>query len=183
MKHEYRSLRIGMAAMGFGLVAAAIYLLMIIVTLARIETVSGLVPFDMRPFGYGPADASALLDALGPDGRAYYLSRQIPLDTLYPAMLALTLIAMIRWFGRSAPHSGFVRLGIMLSVGAALFDYAENIGIVAMILSWPDPPVPLVLAASTASILKSALTTLAVVFALLVGFASMRPSNADLRSR
>ena len=43
----------GMAAISFGLVGVIIYLLMINVTLAHIEGVSGQVPFDMRPFGYG----------------------------------------------------------------------------------------------------------------------------------
>ncbi len=61
-----------------------------------------------------------------------------------------------------------VRFGIALSVGSALFDYVENLGIAAMIWSWPEIFVPLVYATSSATILKSALTTLAVLLTLLV---------------
>lgn len=171
----------GVAAIGFGLIGVSVYLLMINVTLDHIQAVTGQVPFDMRPFGYGSADAAALLDALGEEGREYYLGRQIPLDTLYPAMLALTLIAALSWFGRRMPNSKLVRVGIFLSVGAALFDYFENLGIVAMILSWPDLSVQLVYAASMASIVKSALTTLAASAALLTGLLWVRLFKTDLR--
>ena len=80
----------GKIAIGAALLAASVYFTMVSVTLAHLAAVSGQMPFDMRPFGYGPIDAAMLLDALGADGREYYLSFQIPLDTLYPALLALT---------------------------------------------------------------------------------------------
>ena len=152
---------------------------MINVTLSHIEAVSGHVPFDMRPFGYSSTEAAGLLEALGVEGRAYYLSHQIALDTLYPAMLALTLIATICWFGQRMPNRILVRFGIALSVGSALFDYLENLGIAAMIWNWPEVSVPLVFAASTATIIKSALTTLAVLLTLLAGFNRTRLSKAD----
>lgn len=180
MNHTLCSRNIGFAAVGFGLIATAIYVLMISVTLAHIEAISGQVPFDMRPLGYHPKDAATLLKALGPEGREYYLSYQISLDTLYPAMLALTLIASFGWFGRRMPGSKLVRSGITLSVGCALFDYLENIGIVFMIWSWPEVSIALVYAASTATIIKSALTTLAVLLALLMGFLWVRLPKEDL---
>lgn len=169
---------IGMIAVGSGMIATLIYLLMINVTLAHIEMVSGHVPFDMRPFGYGPTEATTLLEALGVEGRKYYLSHQITLDTLYPAMLALTLIATICWFGQRIPNTRLLRFGIVLSIGSALFDYVENLGIVAMIWSWPEVSVPLVYAVSTATILKSVSTTVAVLFLLLVGFIWTRLSES-----
>jgi len=169
---------IGMIAIGAALIAATIYMLMINVTLAHIEEVSGHIPFDMRPLGYGPTEAATLLEALGVDGRAYYFSRQIPLDTLYPAMLALTMIATILWFGQRMSERKIVRFGVALSVGSALCDYIENLGIIAMIWSWPDVSVPLVNAASTATIAKSALTTLAVLLTLFTGFFWMRLSKS-----
>lgn len=180
MIHSLLSRYIGFAAVGCGLIATVIYVLMISVTLAHIEAISGLVPFDMRPLGYVPKDAAALLEGLGAEGRAYYLSHQIALDTLYPAMLALTLIATFSWFGRHMPGSKLVRFGIVLSVGCALFDYLENIGIAAMIWSWPEVSIALVFAASTATIVKSALTTLAVLLALLFGFLWVRLPKVDL---
>lgn len=180
MVHTRLSRYTGFAALGCGLIAAVIYVLMISVTLAHIEAVSGQVPFDMRPFGYGPSDAATLLEALGADGRAYYLRYQISLDTVYPAMLALTLIATFSWFGRRMPDSKLIRSGIILSVGCALFDYLENIGIAAMIWSWPEVSIALVYAASTATIVKSALTTSAVLLALMIGFLWVRLPKANL---
>ena len=180
MIHTLLSRYVGFAAVGCGLIATVIYVLMIGVTLAHIEAVSGQVPFDMRPFGYSSAEAARLLESLGVEGRAYYLSHQIALDSLYPATLALTLSAAVCWFGQSLPNRKLVRFGIALSVGSALFDYVENLGIAAMIWSWPEVSTALVYAASTATIVKSALTTLAVLLALLIGFLWVRLPKAVL---
>jgi hypothetical protein len=169
MTNRIQRKHIGLIALGAGILSTALYVLMINVTLAHIEAVAGQVPFDMRPFGYGSSEAATLLNALGVEGRNYYLSRQIPLDLLYPAMFAVTLIATVFWFGKRMPNSSLVRLGINLAVGAVLFDYAENLGIVAMIRSWPDTSDALVFATSAATIAKSALTTLAVLLTLVIG--------------
>lgn len=177
--HGNLSEHYGKIAIGAALLATSVYVAMVSVTLAHLEFVSGQVPFDMRPFGYGPSDAATLLDALGADGREYYLSRQIPLDTLYPALLALTLSCSICWFGRRMPNSRLVHLGVAFAVGSALFDYLENLGIVAMVYGWPDVSGSLVHAASTATIAKSVTTTLAVMLALATGIIWARLPKAD----
>lgn len=161
--------RYGRAAIAFGLAGTALYLLMINVTLAQLEALSGQVPFDMRPFGYGPQEAVQLLDRLEEEGRRYYLTRQIPIDSVYPALLAMTLVSALCWFGSHLPSRKLVCAGIAFSVGAALFDYAENLGVTVMILSWQDLSHALVYATSAASIAKSCLTTAAALIALLLG--------------
>ncbi len=161
----------GSIAAGAGLLSASIYAVMTNITLAHIEAVSGLPAFDMRPAGYGPSEAATLLEALGVEGRSYYLSHQIALDTLYPALLTLTLIATIFWLGQHLSGRRLVLTGMVLSIGGGLFDYAENIGIVAMIWSWPDVSTLLVHATSVATIAKSTLTTLAVLMMLIIGLA------------
>lgn len=165
---------LGMTAVCFGVIAAAIYVVMINVTLSYIEVVSGQLPFDMRPLGYSQQDAVALLSGLGAEGRTYYLTRQIPLDMAYPALLALTLVSLMRWFDQVMPNSGLVRVGIFLSVGAALCDYGENTGIAVMLLSWPDLSAPFVYASSFATVAKSILTTAAVMLAILIGVLAAR---------
>lgn len=152
-----------------GLMALAIYLTMILFTLPHIEAITGLRPFDMRPLGYSPADAATLLEALGPEGRAYYLGQQIPLDMLYPGLLAVTLVATGRWFGQKMPGSGLQRWGAAFAVVAALCDYAENLGIIAMVTTSPQVPATLIYASSTATVAKSALTTLAVMAVVVSG--------------
>lgn len=164
----------GIAAIGFGVIAAVIYVVMITVTLSHIEAVSGQLPFDMRPLGYSQQDAAALLSGLGVEGRSYYLTHQLPLDTAYPALLALNLVSLMRWFGQVMPNSVLVRVGIILSVGAALCDYCENLGIVVMILNWSDLSGFLVFACSFATVVKSVLTTMAVMLVLLIGVLAAR---------
>ncbi len=173
----------GRAAICTGIIGAAIYLIMITGTLAHIQAVSGHVPFDMRPAGYSPQDAAVLLEGLGAEGRQYYLHRQIPLDTLYPALLAATLIFAMRWCGNRISNDRLVRVGIILSGCAAVCDYAENLGIVAMIKSWPDLSGALVYASSAASISKSVLTTLAFLCLMLIGFLWAWRGKSDRLSR
>ena len=141
MMNNFWSRHVGKIAICSGMIGASVYWLMINVTLAQIQAISVQVPFDMRPLGYSPAEAAALLAGLTADGRAYYLTHQIPLDTIYPAMLALTLVAMNSWFGQHMKSSTLVRLGIVASLGAAVFDYAENLG-VAVMMRRASPPLP-----------------------------------------
>lgn len=174
--------RLGAIAIGFGLAGATVYILMAGVTLAHIEAVSGLAPLDLRPSGYNSQEVAALFNRLGEDGRRYYLTRQLPLDTLYPALLALTLVYTIRWIGLRISNTKLVRIGIILSVGAALFDYCENLGIAIMILSWPSLSELLVRLTSTASITKSVLTVAALLLLILMVIIWIRQPKAKLRS-
>lgn len=171
MKTTIPTKQYGRHAALFGLAAAGVYLLMIFGTLAHIETLSGLRPFDMRPGGYSAELANSLIDALGASGRWYYLTRQIPLDLVYPALMALTLISLFKWLSSLGVSQKLVRIGTWFSVAAAIADYLENAGICLMILSWPETSANTVMAASIASIVKSGLTTIAVLILLLgVGF-------------
>lgn len=157
----------GRLAIGFGFAATCIYFVMINITLKHIETLTGLIPFDMRPGGYSLEQANALLNALGAEGNRYYLTRQIPLDLIYPALMAITLISILKWLAAKHVARILTNIGVWLSLGAAVADYLENAGIVMMILNWPEPQTYLVHAASTASIAKAGLTTLAVLSVII----------------
>ena len=171
MKMMIPTKQYGLQAALFGFAAAGFYLLMIFVTLAHIETLSGIHPFDMRPGGYSTEQAKSLLSALGSSGRRYYLMRQIPLDLAYPALMALTLVSLLKWLRLQDVNHRLVKIGIWFSIWAALADYLENVGICLMILSWPEISANTVLAASFASTVKSGLTTAAVLIVLFgVGF-------------
>ena len=72
MKMTIPTKQYGRQAALFGLAAAGFYLLMIFVTLAHIESLSGLRPFDMRPGGYSAELANSLIsDLVGPKQRQY----------------------------------------------------------------------------------------------------------------
>ncbi|WP_439523025.1 hypothetical protein [Marivita sp.] len=153
----------GKAAILFGLSAMIIYLLMVLGTLRHLSDLAMVHPFDLRPTGYSQAAASGLLETLGEAGRQYYLTRQIPLDTLYPALLALTLISTLRWRAARFGPTLMTRIGGPLAILAAAFDYLENLGIIFMLLAGAGSHPTLIHAASMASILKSAFTTVAIL--------------------
>jgi hypothetical protein len=67
---------------------------------------------------------------------------------------------------------------MVLSVATDMLDYVENAGIAAMIWCWPEVPAPLVLAASTVTIAKSALTTSAVLLTVFIGYLWARRPRA-----
>lgn len=163
MTHPSLSRPYGPIAGISSLLAIAVYSQMITTTLPRLEAVSGLIPFDMRPLGYSVDEAMQLLDALGAPGRSYYLTHQLPLDMAYPALLAVTLVSMLCWLGMRVQRPVLLRFGIIISVLAAGLDYAENLGIIGMILHWPDVPVGLIWLSSAASISKAMSTSVAVL--------------------
>lgn len=153
----------GKAAVLFGLGATIIYLVMVLGTLKHLTDLAVVLPFDLRPAGYSQADAAVLLEALGEAGRQYYLTRQIPLDTLYPSLLALTLISTLRWRAVRFGPTLMTRTGGPLAILAAAFDYLENLGISTMLLTGPESDPSLINATSTATIMKSASTSVAIL--------------------
>jgi hypothetical protein len=47
--------------------------------------------FDMMPDGYDVSSAAQLLEALGDEGRRFFLSQQILRDTAYPLFFAVSI--------------------------------------------------------------------------------------------
>ena len=127
------------------LVSLALWGVMMFWTLAYLRrTAGGLAPFDLRPFGYTPEEARALLYALSSVGRAYYAEVQLQLDTAFPALYALSRGLLLLWVtapGRTAtrPLPLLARLALLiLPVVTAGFDYFENEGIAAMLAAGPQ---------------------------------------------
>lgn len=158
----------------------ALYLVMVSWSLPLISAeAGGLIPFDMRPGGYSFEEARAFLVALTPDGRSFYLNTQLRFDMAYPAMLAVVLavggLAMTRQRARI--------VGIVIAVaaiGGAGSDYFENWAITRMLHTQVVDLQPATVdLASTATLAKSGLTTLAMglVFALIIIAAVKRFQN------
>ena len=57
----------------------------------------GLLPFDIRPWGYSYAEARAFLAAIGELGRSYYANPELILDTLYPPLYAVSRGLALWW--------------------------------------------------------------------------------------
>lgn len=109
------------------------YLAMLFWSLPRLA-VNGMFPFDLRPAGYSGDEARAYLSALGTDQRAFYSGVQHKLDTLYPGLMAASLVlAYHLLFPRRAAWG----LGLV-AVAAATFDWLENASVSAMLRVEPQ---------------------------------------------
>ena len=92
---------------------------------------------------------------------------QIPLDTVYPALLAISSASSLFWLSQSFGSTArWYRAIAAVAYLAAIADYAENGLIVWMLNAGPSVPEALVTAASLASVSKSILST--VVFTTLL---------------
>jgi hypothetical protein len=135
---------LGAAVLAALAVNFAVGAIMIFGTIPRLHHLAaGQLPFDLRPGGYDPAEAHALLKALGDRGRDFYAHVQLPIDMAYPATYALSRGLLLWWLtvrGRLSerPIPLLGRLSLMvLPVATAAFDYRENAGIAAMLADSP----------------------------------------------
>lgn len=148
--------------------AMIIYLAMIAWTLPEISADAGGLPaFDLRPMGYSTEEARAFLSALSDAGRALYLGPQALLDLAYPALLAAVLTMGVtvmlrpgfRWLRWATAAAGIAGAGC---------DYLENMLVRGLLRADPAAVTDSALrAASTATILKSAFSTLAFTLFLV----------------
>lgn len=161
---EYAQGRIVLMLFGATL---CVYLTML---LYSIPSVLKLTPtmklFDMSPGGYTHAYAKELLSAIGPEGRRLYLTRQLPLDFIYPGLFAITYTLMLVWlFSKRYDRQSKIFFLVFVPAVAGLFDYLENIVIILMLRSFPDLSFELVKISSIFSISKSVFT---IIFFLLL---------------
>lgn len=163
-----------------GLLAASIALwaAMVFGTLAHLSDVAeGAQPFDLRPLGYSIGEARTLLTMLGEAGRAYYTDVQLVLDTVYPAVYALSRALAVWWLTmpgrlRDAAVPTAVR-GLLLlpPIVATAFDYRENTLIAKMLAAGPAVASEIVTGASLATQLKFVAGTIADL--TMIGFAAI----------
>ena len=144
----------------------SVYLLMI---LYSIPLVSGYAPemvlFDMSPTGYTYDYAISLLLRLGTEGRGLYLSRQLPLDLVYPLSFGISHALIICWLldkaGATSPLASYTCL---LPVAGCFLDYSENIAIISMLTNYPSITESVVQLSSILTISKSVFVTITYLF-------------------
>ena len=122
---------------------------------------------------YTPEQAYAHLAAMGEAGRAFDLTRIVPLDMFVPFFAALAFSLVITWLlHRWLPQkSRWHRLNVVPVIGG-ICDYLENIGIVVMLLAWPAALPDIARFTMTATVFKFALYALAftIIFCALAGW-------------
>jgi hypothetical protein len=123
------------------------------------EHSQGMKLLDMMPLGYPLEYPKQLLDALGEEGRKEYLTLQLPADAAYPLLFALSfsflaVFLLKRGYGQKM-------LGVVwVPIGAGLFDYAENLCILIMLMNYPSTSPLLAMIASLCTVCKSIFTTI-----------------------
>lgn len=163
----------------------SVYLTMLFYSIPAVTAFAPQLPiFDLSPFGYSFNYATELLDTLGVEGRNLYLSTQLPLDFIYPGLFSITYSLLLVWlFGQTFNVSSKVFVFALVPFLAGIFDYAENVFIIKMIISFPDLQVATVNMASIFTLLKSSFTMLFFVL-LMVGFALLlKQKILDVRKR
>lgn len=145
-----------------------VYLVMVGWSLPKIAGMAGgLAPFDMRPLGYGAAEARAFLAALGDEGRGFYLDVQQRLDMAYPGLLAMVLVWALARLYRGLPALALQALAVLGSAA----DYLENHAVAALLRQGTAASDAMIAAASRWTVLKSGADTL-VFAAILIGLAA-----------
>ena len=168
----------------FFIPSMAVYLLMLFYTIPGVESYAPKMKiFDLSPGGYSRDYAVKLLSALGDVGRKAYLSRQLPLDFIYPALFSVSSFLILAWLFLKRSDKGS-RIFYLCSVPvvAGLFDYLENIQIVLLILNYPDITKAQVILSSTFTMVKSGLTSL-FIFILLFAFIRLWPGTRATKAR
>lgn len=154
------------------LLTMVVYFSMLFYSIPAVSMFAPELPiFDLSPAGYSFAHADELLNTLGIEGRATYLSTQLPIDFIYPGLFSITYSLLLVWlFGKTFSIHSKIYYFALVPFLAGMFDYAENIFIIKMINSFPELQASTVKIASTLTILKSSFTTFFFIL-LVVGFA------------
>jgi hypothetical protein len=155
-------------------VTLGVYAAMLLYTIPSVlEHAPDMNLFDMSPGGYSLEYAGSLLDAIGADGRQTYLTRQLPMDFVYPGLFAVTYTLLLTWlFNKGFSQRSPIFYLALVPAVAGLFDYLENVGIIMMLRSFPNISAATVAYASVCSVIKSVFTT-GFFILLLVGIAAL----------
>lgn len=160
----------GKKILGFFILTNAVYVFMLTVTIPKtIGFSNGMKLLDMMPTGYDLNYVNGLFSSLGEIGRKTYLTTQIPVDMIYPLLFGLTYFLLLAYFLKKLNklNTPFIYL-CLLPIIAAMADYLENFGIIAMLKSYPDLTENTVKITNSFSVLKSMFTTVFFIVLIIV---------------
>jgi hypothetical protein len=148
-----------------------VYAIMLTITIPEVMNFSdGMKILDMIPAGYDPEYVNSLLVRLGAEGRNAYLYHQIPVDMIYPFLFAISSCLILAYFLNKLKKSdGALFYLCFIPLFSGVFDYCENIGIIAMLNNFPESSNILIRTTSVFSVMKS-LSTISyfIILAILL---------------
>lgn len=134
---------------------------------AIMERSSGADILD-NTFNYSAEDVYDLFSTYGNEGRRLYLSYLLLFDFVYPVLFALSNSVLLAYILTGLfPDVRFLRYLYLMPFVAIVFDYVENIGIVTLLLNYPNQLVQLAAITSTITMLKLALVNILFVISLI----------------
>ena len=141
---------------------------------AELQSITGGIGLLDMEFLYTPEQAYAHIAAMGEAGRAFDLTHIIPLDMILPLVYSLAYALVITWLlHRWLPaESPWHRLNVVPVIGG-ICDYLENLGIITMLLAWPQQLPDIARFTMAATVFKFAFSALAfaIIFGALIGWA------------
>ena len=130
---------------GLALLCIGLFATMIWSTLPPLRTiVEGHLepPFDLKSCGYDRSYANKYLDGLGEAGRHHYLTRQIPLDLIFPACYGTLGVSIWLWllakFRPPVAERILMKWVALFPIVGALLDYAENACVAMLLIAYPQ---------------------------------------------
>lgn len=154
------------------LITYAVFAFMLTVTIPKTAKFAhGMDILDMKPTGYSLDYIYTLFNALGEEGRLFYLNVQLPVDFIYPLLFGITGWLTIRYLAKHW-SSKFIKWFSFFPALAGLMDYSENISIIQLLHSYPELNPIQAMVTSIFSVLKSSFTTLyfTTLLILLISF-------------
>ncbi|MCY3822028.1 MAG: hypothetical protein OXH52_22190 [Gammaproteobacteria bacterium] len=119
---------------------------------------------DLKPGGYGHAEAMAALEGYGERGRTVYAWSSVLLDTLFPAVYASMFAGV---FLRFAPIDA-LKAAAWVPLALGVVDLGENAQITAMLVQYPDVSPSQVASASAFTVVKSFASNVCLVYGIAV---------------
>lgn len=147
-----------------------VYAIMLLITIPKVMKYSnGMKLLDMLPTGYNHDYVRTLLDTLGSQGREVYLHTQIPVDLIYPGLFGISYCLVMAYFlNKLGKLDSYLFYFCLIPIFSGIFDYFENIGIIAMLNNYPDNSNLLTQVTNLFSVLKSSFTTLYFIALILL---------------
>lgn len=159
----------GKKILGLFILTNAVYAFMLTVTIPKtMEFSNGMKLLDMMPMGYDLNYVNDLFNSLGELGRGFYLTKQIPVDMIYPLLFGLTYSLLLTYFLKKLNILNTTIIYLcFIPIIAGIADYCENFGIIIMLKSYPELEEIAVKTTSSFSLIKS-ISTSVFFIALLV---------------
>lgn len=170
----------GIKVLSLFILTNVVYVFMLTITIPNTMAFSGgLKLLDMMPTGYDLSYVNELFNALGETGRKFYLTKQIPVDMLYPLLFGITYCLVLAFFLKKSDRlNGKYSYLCLVPIIAAVADYFENFGIIVMLKNYPQLTESLVGITGSFSLIKSISTSIffliLIIVLVLLGIKTMK---------